>query len=165
MSQGYSFLQGTTAGPDRTGLTSQSDVGLVRSLLLKHPRQALGDAERIRSQWRDLDYVAAPDLGRALEQYAGFAEAIRALAPDVQIQFLPDEGDLSIDSLYVRDAPIACDRGMILCNKGEPRAPRCQPRPPRRSPRRRRRVPSHVNPVPTRPCAHSTATSRSSTRR
>src|SRR5439155_1380642 len=36
------------------------------------------------------------------------------------VHALPADGTVGLDSIYVRDASIACDRGVILCSMGKP---------------------------------------------
>src|SRR5213594_2704590 len=67
----------------------QSDVGKLRRVAVKHARDAFGDAAAVDRQWRDLRYLARPDV------------------------------TVGLDSLYARDVSIVCDRGVILCNMGK----------------------------------------------
>lgn len=99
-------------------LTAQSETGRIRRLLLKSPAAAFADEATIAAQWRALDYPAAPDFGRAVAEFAAFAELLEGQG--ARIDFLPPAPDTGLDSIYVRDASIVCDAGAILCRMGKP---------------------------------------------
>lgn len=98
--------------------TAQSDFGTLEKVVLKHVRDAFGDQDRADAQWRDLNYTARPDLGRAGTEYDRFAALLRGRGIDVE--FMPSDPSLGLDSLYVRDAAVVCDRGVILGRMGKP---------------------------------------------
>jgi arginine deiminase len=95
-----------------------SETGPIRSLLLKHPRQAWVDQGNIRKQWSALDYTAEPDFARAGEEYDGLLKILRGFGPEVH--FLPADDRTGLDSIYVRDAACVTGRGVILCRMGKP---------------------------------------------
>ena len=96
---------------------SQSDVGALESVLLKHPRDAFRDAATVEAAWRGLNYLAPPDPGRAAAEYDRFAARIEEAG--ARIHWMPPDDVTGLDSLYVRDASIPSDAGMILCNMGK----------------------------------------------
>ena len=53
-----------------------SDVGPWNRILLRHVKDGFGDDASIATQWRELNFTAAPDYGKALEQYERFVEAL-----------------------------------------------------------------------------------------
>ena len=95
----------------------QSDVGPIRSLLLKHAKDAFTSDEAIGGQWRNLNYTGPPDLPRALDEYGRFVALLQGF--DIDVHYLPQEQRVGLDSLYARDASITCSKGMILCNMGK----------------------------------------------
>lgn len=97
--------------------TAQSEAGALQRLLLKHPREAFGGPESIAAEWRGLNFTGEPDYNRALEQYERFVDAVRA--PGTAIDFLSAAAGTGLDSIYVRDACIVSDRGVILCRMGK----------------------------------------------
>ncbi|NTV81523.1 MAG: hypothetical protein HGA24_08900, partial [Candidatus Aminicenantes bacterium] len=107
-------------------LSGPTEVAPIRSLLLKHPREAWLGQEEVRKQWRALGYPAEPDLDRACDEYDRFVEILRRSVPDVR--FLPADDATGLDSIYVRDAACVAPRGLVLgrmgkaLRKGEPRA-------------------------------------------
>ena len=98
--------------------TAQSEVGALARVLLKHPRQAFKNAASIESQWRELNFTAAPDVERAIDEYDRFVALLHDDGHSPA--FLPDADATGLDSIYVRDASIICDRGAILCRMGKP---------------------------------------------
>lgn len=99
-------------------VTAQSEYGTLARVLLKHPREAFRDERRIAAEWAPLRFTAAPDLARAIGEYEAFVELLRRAGADVHL--LPDSPGTGLDSIYVRDASIACDRGVVLCRMGKP---------------------------------------------
>jgi N-dimethylarginine dimethylaminohydrolase len=94
---------------------SQSDVGALQSVLLKHARDAFRDAAAVEAAWRALNYLAPP--GRAAAEYDRFAALLEEAG--ACIQWMPADDVTGLDSLYVRDASIPSGAGMILCNMGK----------------------------------------------
>jgi N-dimethylarginine dimethylaminohydrolase len=97
--------------------SAQSEIAPIRSLLLKHPRQAWRSQERIREEWRGLGYSGEPDFAEAVDEYDRFVELLRRTVPEVH--FLPEDSRTGLDSIYVRDAALATGQGLILCRMGK----------------------------------------------
>ncbi len=95
----------------------QSEVGKIKRLLLKHPRQAFISAENVHQQWQQLNYFGAPDFARALHEYEQFVRLLRQHIPE--ISFLPQNNETGLDSIYVHDAALVTKKGAILCNMGK----------------------------------------------
>jgi N-dimethylarginine dimethylaminohydrolase len=97
--------------------TDLSEVGRLTSVVLKHARDAFVDAGTIEAQWRDLHFNTAPDFGRAVAEYDMFLDLIQT--SDADVHLLPPDPRTTLDSIYVRDASIVTDRGIILCSMGK----------------------------------------------
>lgn len=95
----------------------QSMVKPVERMLLRHPRDAFQSEARIAAQWQDLNYLAAPNLGKALEEYEFFASLLARTIPE--IDYLPPHAQTGLDSMYVHDPVLVTVRGAILCNMGK----------------------------------------------
>ena len=114
--------------PVLTGAQSETDP--LRIVLVKHARDAWPDDAALDREWRGLGYPARPDLARAHAESDRFIELLRTLGADVHVVGNEPPSDrsalpvprsaLSLDSLYVRDAAVTCERGVILCNMGKP---------------------------------------------
>ncbi len=100
--------------PDQT---SQSEVGNITRLVVKHARDAFQSEKVIAAEWQALNFTAAPEFTRAIGQYEAFLALLRG--NDCEITFLPPAGGAGMDSIYVRDAAVVCDRGVILCRMGK----------------------------------------------
>lgn len=95
-----------------------SEFGLLTRVVLKHPRDAFVDDATIAAQWRNLGYTSPPDLSRAIAEYEAFLSLVQSSGSAVHL--LPSDARTTLDSIYVRDASVVCDRGVILCNMGKP---------------------------------------------
>lgn len=85
---------------------------------MKHARDAFVDSRTIGAQWAELNFSAPPDLERAVAEYDRFVELIASSG--TAIHWLPKEESTTLDSIYVRDASIVCERGVVLCTMGKP---------------------------------------------
>lgn len=95
--------------------TAQSEIGTLAEVLLKHPREAFVSRDAIASQWRALNFTAPPDFDAAIGEYDRFVEILQEHG--AQVHLLPPSPGL--DSIYVRDASVACDSGVVLCRMGK----------------------------------------------
>ena len=77
----------------------RSNVGKIKSILLKHPREAFVSGENICIQWRELNYLGEPDYEKALAEYEEFAGLLKKEIPE--IHFLPRSEKTGLDSIYV----------------------------------------------------------------
>jgi len=98
-------------------MTAQSEMGTLTRLLVKHARDAFQGPEAVEAEWRALNFTAAPDFARAIDQYEAFLGLLRSSG--CEIVMLPKADGVGLDSIYVRDASVICDRGVILCNMGK----------------------------------------------
>jgi N-dimethylarginine dimethylaminohydrolase len=94
-----------------------SEVDRLTRVAVKHPRDAFIDQATVARQWQELRFTAAPDLDRAAREHDNFVEALTAAGAHVHL--LPRDETTTLDSIYVRDASIVCERGLILCRMGK----------------------------------------------
>ena len=95
-----------------------SEVGQLIRVVLKHPRDAFVDEATIAAEWQSLGYTAPPDFARAIAEYDAFLALLQSA--DSEVYLLPRNARTTLDSIYVRDASIVSDRGVILCSMGKP---------------------------------------------
>lgn len=95
----------------------QTEVGRLNTVLVKHPRDAFPPEPVLSSQWRELGYHRKPDPARASDEHDAFVALLERLGAEVHL--LPSHPATGMDSIYVRDASILTDEGMILCNMGK----------------------------------------------
>lgn len=98
--------------------TAQLEIGAITRILLKHPRDAFGDAATIARQWRELNFTAPPDITSAIAEYDRFISSLNGCG--LALHFLSGSDETTLDSIYVRDASVVCNRGAILCRMGKP---------------------------------------------
>jgi N-dimethylarginine dimethylaminohydrolase len=98
-------------------VTYQSEVAELRRALLKHAQDAFRSAEWIAGEWRKLAYLGPPDYDRACRECDAFASLLEGFG--VSIEWLPRD-DTGLDSIYVRDASVVSDAGVVLGRMGKP---------------------------------------------
>jgi len=94
-----------------------SEVGAIKSLLLKHPSEAFVSRENIEDQWADLNYMGLPDYHRAVDEYEKFVQLLERQVPE--IHYLPKRDRTGLDSIYVHDPVVMTAKGAVLCNMGK----------------------------------------------
>ena len=102
----------------RQAVGGQSDVGKLRRVAVKHARDAFESDAAVARQWRDLGYLERPDFATATLEADGFLALLERAG--VAVTRFPPDATTGLDSMYVRDASVVCDRGLILCNMGKP---------------------------------------------
>jgi N-dimethylarginine dimethylaminohydrolase len=94
-----------------------SDIGPLRQIVVKHARDAFIGPEAVAAQWQDLNFMAAPDYVRAIEEYDAFLDLLRRWG--AELCFLPRGTGVGLDSIYARDASVVTPDGMVLCRMGK----------------------------------------------
>lgn len=115
------------SGKDAGGFGGHTEVGPLKRVVLKHPKEAFPPEDVLNSQWRELGYHRKPDPSRASEEHDALMELLESLG--AQVHLLPTHPGTGMDSIYSRDASILSDDGIILCNMGKrarSREPRAQ---------------------------------------
>ncbi len=95
----------------------QSETGQIKSILLKHPKDALHNQEYVNANWKDLNYNGCPDYEKTIEEFDAFVELIAKEAAD--IYYLPEDVRTGLDSLYTRDPALITEKGAVLGNMGK----------------------------------------------
>ncbi len=95
----------------------QSEIRKIKSIIIKHPKDAFISQANIDSQWEKLNYGGCPEYEKALEEYEDFSGLLKEAIP--KVHFLPANDTVGLDSMYVRDAMITTDKGVVLCNMGK----------------------------------------------
>lgn len=90
----------------------------ITRLLVKHARDAFGSQKACNGQWRDLNFTESPDVEQAIADYEVFLKLISANG--ARLEYLPPDPRVGLDSMYVRDAALVSDQGVILCEMGKP---------------------------------------------
>ncbi|MFT7086571.1 MAG: N-dimethylarginine dimethylaminohydrolase [Vicingaceae bacterium] len=98
-------------------VTHHSEYSELKSVYIKPVSSAFISDELLSQQWEELNYLSKPEFGKAVEEYECFENSLKA--SNVTVCHFPFDKDLSIDSVYCRDASIATDFGVIICNMGK----------------------------------------------
>jgi N-dimethylarginine dimethylaminohydrolase len=98
-------------------LKSESDVGTLRSVLLKRPEEAFVSQRAVDGQWESLHYTARPVFEDAIREHDRFSALLEGLG--IEVHYLPRNDSVGLDSVYVRDASIVCDQGVVVCRMGK----------------------------------------------
>lgn len=96
---------------------NQSEVGELKRVLVRKPEQGFVSEAKLQSEWKRLGYLECPDFSKAVKEYDTFCSI---LSQHAELVLCPQDDSLSIDSIYVRDAAILTNGGMILSNMGKP---------------------------------------------
>src|SRR5215471_19132054 len=92
-------------------------TGELLSVMVCPPDHAgWNDSERTKV-WKELGYLHHPELDVAREQHEGLCRALSNAGAHVVC--LPAEAGLSLDAVYVHDASLPTDYGVILMNPGK----------------------------------------------
>jgi N-dimethylarginine dimethylaminohydrolase len=94
-----------------------SETGRITRLIVKHPRDAFLGPDAIAAEWRALNFTGPPDFARALVEYDRFLGLVSRAG--AELCSLPPCAGVGLDSIYVRDASVVCDQGVILCRMGK----------------------------------------------
>ncbi len=98
--------------------TFHSEYLKMATVCLKPAEAAFCNNAKLSAEWQSLQYLAKPDLEKSWREYAGFRSLLQL--EGIHILELPADPQLSMDSIYCRDASVATNFGMILCNMGKP---------------------------------------------
>ena len=97
--------------------TYHSEYHQLKSVFIKPVQNAFVSEKLLEEQWQELHYLSQPYFQNSFEEYEIFKKAIQkngALLKEV-----PFNDNVTIDSIYCRDASIVTDFGMIICNMGK----------------------------------------------
>ena len=97
--------------------TAQSEVGPLRRVVLMSARDAFSSQPEIDGLWQGLNFTGPPDFELAVEEHEQLVETLHGFG--IETVFLPHADEGTLDAIYVRDASVATDRGIILCSMGK----------------------------------------------
>ncbi len=95
-----------------------TEYGRIKRVALRRPADSFESQARLDREWQGLNYTGRPDFAGAEREFEGLVAMLREQGSE--IDFLPADPALTIDSIYVRDATVVGPRGLILCNMGKP---------------------------------------------
>lgn len=78
---------------------------------------AFKDQNFVDAHWQDLNYLARPDFKKAMDEYDAFQNIFQERG--IEVQLLNENDTTGMDSIYVRDASIVSDHGLLICQMGK----------------------------------------------
>jgi N-dimethylarginine dimethylaminohydrolase len=88
----------------------------IKLLAVRSAAHAFASNERLDRDWKSLRYHDRPELQSAIKEHREFIEIIQTHG--VELINLHHHENLTLDSIYPRDALIVSPAGLILCNMG-----------------------------------------------
>ncbi len=101
----------------KTRLSHHSEYGKIKSILIKSAAHSFINQSKLNTEWKPLNFLEEPSFEEAISEYAAFENILKQNIDD--IYHLPSSEEVTIDSMYCRDASIVTDHGIILCNMGK----------------------------------------------
>jgi N-dimethylarginine dimethylaminohydrolase len=96
---------------------SQSMIAPLRRVIVKRPQEAFVDSQQIQKQWRQLNYLAEPNLANAIREHERLVELMRNA--QVEVLFLPEDLRTGLDSIYTHDPCIVTSGGAVVFQTGK----------------------------------------------
>ncbi len=97
--------------------TSHSEYLPISSVFIKTAKAAFISEQKLNNEWEALNYISRPNFKASRIEYQNFESLLKK--EGAAVRYFQEDGNLSIDSIYCRDASIATDHGMILCHMGK----------------------------------------------
>ena len=89
----------------------------IKSIILKHPKDAFINQNKIDSEYRSLNFLGAPDLEESSKEFRHFTKILNSF--DIQLHFIEKDDLTTIDSIYAHDPLVISNSGAIICNMGK----------------------------------------------
>ncbi|MFT7686501.1 MAG: N-dimethylarginine dimethylaminohydrolase [Candidatus Azotimanducaceae bacterium] len=93
-----------------------NEYGPIKKLAIRSAAEAFYSHSRLEDQWQPLRFHAKPDYEIALEEYDHLIEIFNS--ENIHLEYLKGDENLTLDSIYTRDALLVSPAGLILCHMG-----------------------------------------------
>ena len=100
----------------RCHISQFNEYSQIKRMAIRPAISAYQSQSKIDAEWQDLRFHEVADYAESLNEYAAFRQNF--IDAGVELIELPKDDDLTLDSIYVRDAAIISPKGLILCNMG-----------------------------------------------
>ena len=97
--------------------TYHSEYLKLNTVFIKPVKNAFISEQVLKEQWRAHNFLDQPDYKTTLVEYDFFRKILQKNG--ATLYDFPFNKNVSIDSIYCRDASIATNFGMIICNMGK----------------------------------------------
>ena len=88
----------------------------IKVVGVRRAQEAFVHQVKIDGEWKDLRFKSPPGWDEAVYEHRGLVDVLRHSG--AMVQSLPAHPNLTLDSIYTRDATIVTPKGLILCNMG-----------------------------------------------
>jgi len=105
------------ATPAESRCNGHSMVEPLRRVLVCSPRMAAWNQPERAARWRDLGFLHAPEFETAQAQHEAMCRELEATGAEV-LELAP-ANELTLDAVYVHDASLPSDFGLILMRPGK----------------------------------------------
>ena len=95
----------------------QNMVSPIKRVLMKQPKDAYQNQEKVNKQSPQLHYIGKPDFEKAQTDYEKLVAFLESSG--VEVHFLPADETTSLDSIYTHDPCVISNGGVILCTMGK----------------------------------------------
>lgn len=99
--------------------TCHSEYHELETVMINSVPNAFIDEAKLENEWSGLNYIAKPDFIIAEKEFKFFEGLLQSKG--TSILRLPKDSTVSMDAIYVRDAAIVTNFGVILCRMGKER--------------------------------------------
>ena len=89
----------------------------IKRILVKHPKNAYQNQEKVNDEASKLNYSGNPDFDKSCTHFDFFIKLLESI--NCEIHYLPAENSSSIDSIYTHDPCLVSNAGAIYSNMGK----------------------------------------------
>lgn len=93
-----------------------NEYSAIEAVAVRRPEQAFIHDLKIDGEWEELRFHSKPELDEAIIEHQKFVDILRDNG--AAVISLPKNPNITLDSLYARDAIVLSPKGLILCNMG-----------------------------------------------
>lgn len=96
---------------------SPSMTGALKTVLIKHPRDAFKDQDHLNDNYEAYGYIGCPNYEEVLEEYKAFERILES--ENVNLLYLPENDTVGLDSIYAHDSLKVTPEGAIYFPMGK----------------------------------------------
>jgi N-dimethylarginine dimethylaminohydrolase len=96
---------------------SQSMTGTLKTVLIKHPKEAFQNQIHLDTHYEPFGYIGSPHYETVLEEYKIFESILKA--ENIQALYLPANETVGLDSIYAHDPLKVTEQGAIYFPMGK----------------------------------------------
>jgi N-dimethylarginine dimethylaminohydrolase len=93
-----------------------NEYGTIEIMAVRSVNDSFQTDDRIDRDWESLRFHSRPDLKESIKEHSALRYQLRNRS--IKLISLPRSEDLTLDSIYVRDALLVSPKGLIVCNMG-----------------------------------------------